>query len=75
MVYPDMGAKRLTFNYIESQPGDEFPQHVHDYSDDTFLVLQGQVDVRQGDSRRHLGTQPPQTLVAREQADGEPSKR
>ena len=56
MVYPDMGAKRLTFNYIESQPGDEFPQHVHDYSDDTFLVLRGQVDVRQGDSRRHLGT-------------------
>jgi quercetin dioxygenase-like cupin family protein len=56
MVYPDMGAKRLTFNYIESQPGDEFPQHVHDYSDDTFLVLQGQVDVRQGDSRRHLAT-------------------
>ena len=55
MVYPDMGAKRLTFNYIESQPADEFPQHVHDYSDDTFLVLQGQVDVRQGDSRRHLG--------------------
>jgi glyoxylate utilization-related uncharacterized protein len=29
---------------------------VHDYSDDTFLVLEGQVDVRQGDSRRHLGT-------------------
>jgi quercetin dioxygenase-like cupin family protein len=56
MVYPDMGAKLLTFNYIESQPGDEFPQHVHDYSDDTFLVLRGQVDVRQGDSRRHLGT-------------------
>jgi len=56
MVYPDMGAKLLTFNYIESQPGDEFPQHVHDYSDDTFLVLQGQVDVRQGESRRHLGT-------------------
>ena len=56
MVYPDMGAKKLTFNYIESQPGDEFPQHVHDYSDDTFLVLEGQVDVRQGESRRHLGT-------------------
>lgn len=56
MVYPDMGAKRLTFNYIESQPGEEFPQHVHDYSDDTFLVLQGEVDVRQGDSYRHLGT-------------------
>lgn len=56
MVHPGMGAKRLTFNYIVSQPGDEFPQHVHDYSDDTFLVLEGQVDVRQGDSRRHLGT-------------------
>src|SRR5688572_19161158 len=55
ILHPEMGAKKLTLNYAVSQPGHEFPQHVHDYSDDTFLVLQGQVDVRQGDSRRHLG--------------------
>ena len=56
LIHPGMGAKRLTFNYSESQPGDEFPQHVHGDSDDTFLVLQGEVDVRQGDSRRRLPT-------------------
>jgi mannose-6-phosphate isomerase-like protein (cupin superfamily) len=56
ILHPEMGAKKLTLNYAVSQPGHEFPQHVHDYSDDTFLVLQGQVDVRQGDSRRPLAT-------------------
>jgi quercetin dioxygenase-like cupin family protein len=56
IVHPGMGAKYLTLNYAVSQPGHEFPQHVHDHSDDTFLVLQGQVDVRQGDSRRPLLT-------------------
>ncbi|MBM3803523.1 MAG: cupin domain-containing protein [Acidimicrobiia bacterium] len=56
ILHPEMGAKKLTLNYSVSQPGHEFPQHVHDYSDDTFLVLQGQVDVRQGDSRRALLT-------------------
>src|SRR2546422_5978021 len=56
ILHPEMGAKRLTLNYAVSQPGHEFPQHVHDYSDDTFLVLQGQVDVRQGDSRKPLLT-------------------
>ncbi len=56
ILHPDMGARKLTLNYAVSQPGHEFPQHVHDYSDDTFLVLQGQVDVRQGDSRLPLYT-------------------
>jgi quercetin dioxygenase-like cupin family protein len=56
ILHPDMGAKKLTLNYAVSEPGHEFPQHVHDYSDDTFLVLQGQVDVRQGESRRPLHT-------------------
>ena len=55
IIHPGMGAEKLTFNYVASLPGDEFPQHVHDYSDDTFLVLEGQVDVRQGESLRHLG--------------------
>ncbi len=54
ILHPDMGAKKITLNYAISEPGHEFPQHVHDYSDDTFLVLQGQVDVRQGDSRKPL---------------------
>jgi len=56
IVSPETGAKNLTLNYSVSEPGYEFPEHVHDYSDDTFLVLQGQVDVRQGDSKRPLRT-------------------
>lgn len=54
ILYPDMGARRLTLNWAVSEPGHEFPQHIHDASDDTFLVLQGQVDVRQGKSRLPL---------------------
>lgn len=52
VVHPDMGAKRLTLNYSVTQPGAEFAQHAHDYSDDTMLILQGQADLRQGDSRK-----------------------
>jgi mannose-6-phosphate isomerase-like protein (cupin superfamily) len=57
VVQPDVGARRLTLNYSVSQDGREFSQHVHDYSDDTILILQGQADLRQGDSRRpfHAG--------------------
>ena|SRR5579863_896688 len=51
IVLPETGAKRLTLNYSVSEPGYEFPQHVHDGSDDTFLVRQGEVDVRQGERR------------------------
>jgi mannose-6-phosphate isomerase-like protein (cupin superfamily) len=57
VVQPDIGAKRLTLNFSVSQDGREFSQHVHDYSDDTILILQGQADLRQGDSRKpfHAG--------------------
>jgi mannose-6-phosphate isomerase-like protein (cupin superfamily) len=57
VVQPDAGAKRLTLNYSVSQDGGEFSQHVHDYSDDTMLILQGQAYLRQGDSRKpfHAG--------------------
>jgi mannose-6-phosphate isomerase-like protein (cupin superfamily) len=51
IVHPDIGAKLTTLNYSVSQDGAEFSQHVHDNSDDTILVLQGQMDLRQGDSR------------------------
>jgi len=54
VVHPGMGAKKTTLNYSLSKPGNEFAQHVHDYSDDTILVLQGEVDLRQGDSRRRF---------------------
>ncbi|HYO83761.1 MAG TPA: cupin domain-containing protein [Bryobacteraceae bacterium] len=50
IVHPDLGAKKTTLNYSVSKPGAEFAQHVHDESDDTILVLQGEVDLRQGDS-------------------------
>lgn len=52
IVHPGLGAKKTTLNFSISQPGAEFAQHVHDYSDDTILVLQGEVNLRQGDSQR-----------------------
>ena len=57
VVQPSVGAKRLTLNFSVSQDGREFSQHVHDHSDDTILILQGQADLRQGDSRHpfHAG--------------------
>ncbi|HTM51261.1 MAG TPA: cupin domain-containing protein [Bryobacteraceae bacterium] len=54
IIHPDLGARKTTLNYSVSKPGAEFAQHVHDYSDDTILVLQGEVDLRQGDSRRRF---------------------
>jgi len=50
IIHPDLGAKKTTLNFSQSKPGAEFAQHVHDYSDDTILVLQGEVNLRQGDS-------------------------
>ena len=52
IVHPGLGAKKTTLNLSISQPGAEFAQHVHDISDDTILVLQGEVNLRQGDSLR-----------------------
>jgi mannose-6-phosphate isomerase-like protein (cupin superfamily) len=49
-----MGAEKTTLNYSVSKPGAEFAQHVHDSSDDTILVLQGEVDLRQGDSLKRF---------------------
>jgi acetyl-CoA acetyltransferase family protein len=52
IIHPDLGAKKTTLNFSQSKPGAEFAQHVHDYSDDTILVLQGEVNLRQADSLR-----------------------
>ncbi len=54
LVHPGLGAKKTTLNYSVSMPGNEFAQHVHDYSDDTILVLKGEVDLRQGDTKRRF---------------------
>jgi quercetin dioxygenase-like cupin family protein len=54
IIHPGLGAKKTTLNLSVSKPGAEFAQHVHDYSDDTILVLAGEVDLRQGDSRRRF---------------------
>ena len=54
IVHPGTGAKNTTLNFSISKPGNEFAQHVHDYSDDTILVLQGEVDLRQGDSMKRF---------------------
>ncbi len=52
IIHPGLGAKKTTLNLSVSKPGNEFAQHVHDYSDDTILVLAGEVNLRQGDSLR-----------------------
>ena len=52
IIHPGLGAKNTTLNLSVSKPGNEFAQHVHDYSDDTILVLDGEVNLRQGESLR-----------------------
>jgi quercetin dioxygenase-like cupin family protein len=52
IIHPGLGAKKTTLNFSVSKPGNEFAQHVHDDSDDTILVLDGEVNLRQGDSLR-----------------------
>jgi len=49
VVHPDMGASQLTLNHGIHGPGHEFTQHIHDESEDFFVVLEGGVSVRQGD--------------------------
>jgi quercetin dioxygenase-like cupin family protein len=49
VVAPEMGAGEITLNYSVFEPGQEFPQHRHDYSEDCFVVLRGGGSVREGD--------------------------
>ncbi|MEM2888965.1 MAG: cupin domain-containing protein [Candidatus Bathyarchaeia archaeon] len=48
IIYPEMGAKHLTLNHSIFEPGQEFPQHIHEVSDDIFIVLEGGVSLRCG---------------------------
>lgn len=49
VIDAEIGATQITMNYSIFQPGQEFPQHVHDGSADAFIVLEGGVSVREGD--------------------------
>lgn len=56
VVSPDVGAAQVTLNLSIFEAGDEFPQHVHDISEDCFIVLEGSVSLRQGDDYTPLET-------------------
>jgi quercetin dioxygenase-like cupin family protein len=48
MLHAGNGAKNTTLNLSVSKPGAEFAQHIHDESSDAILVLEGEVNLRQG---------------------------
>ncbi|MCL4781846.1 MAG: cupin domain-containing protein [Bryobacterales bacterium] len=48
IISPAQGAKNTTLNLSVSEPGAEFAQHTHGDSTDTILVLEGEVNLRQG---------------------------
>jgi mannose-6-phosphate isomerase-like protein (cupin superfamily) len=49
VLNPDVGAEYITLNHAIHSPGHEFTQHLHDESEDVIIVLDGEVQVRQGD--------------------------
>lgn len=55
VISPDAGARHVTFNYIRYEPGAEFPQHVHEQSEDVFFVLEGSGWFREGEKRTPIG--------------------
>jgi len=54
VVYPEMGAKNITLNYVVFGPGQEFPQHDHDESEDVFVILEGSGVLKQGEVERPI---------------------
>ena len=46
ILSPEEGIKNLTLNYAEFQPGQEFTQHVHKYSEDVIVVLKGRGNIK-----------------------------
>ncbi len=55
VVSPAIGAKHVTFNYIRYKPNAEFPQHVHDESEDVFFVLEGTGWLKEGEKLTPIG--------------------
>jgi quercetin dioxygenase-like cupin family protein len=54
VVYPEMGAKNITLNYIVFAAGQEFPQHEHGESEDVFVILEGSGVLKQGEEERPI---------------------
>jgi quercetin dioxygenase-like cupin family protein len=54
VIYPEMGAKNITLNYIAFGPGQEFPQHDHGESEDVFVILEGSGVLKQGEEERPI---------------------
>lgn len=55
IISPEVGARHVTFNYIRYQPNAEFPQHLHDVSEDVFLVLEGNGWLKEGERLTPIG--------------------
>lgn len=46
ILSPEEGVKNLTLNYAEFQPGQEFVQHIHKYSEDVIVILKGRGKIK-----------------------------
>jgi len=55
LISPAVGAKHVTFNYIRYGANAEFPQHIHDGSEDVFLVLEGTGWFKEGEKLTPIG--------------------
>lgn len=49
VLNPNVGAEFITLNHGLHSPGHEFTQHLHDDSEDVIVILEGEVQLRQGD--------------------------
>jgi quercetin dioxygenase-like cupin family protein len=55
LISPEVGSKHVTFNYIRYGANAEFPQHIHDQSEDVFLVLEGTGWFKEGEKLTAIG--------------------
>src|SRR2546422_2249913 len=49
IVSREIGARHVTVNYTRYEPGDEFPQHVHEESEDVLFVFTGSGWLKEGE--------------------------
>ena len=49
IIYPEMGARNITLNYVEHAPGVTFTPHVHEESEDVIIVLRGRGQIVSND--------------------------
>ena len=49
IIYPEMGARNITLNYVEHAPGVTFTPHVHEESEDGIIVLRGRGQIVSND--------------------------